>query len=111
MVSDNEEFENFVRTNPSEFPVKRKILNQNNNSKKIIIDKDFLRKAIIDKNISPIKDLTVGVNTASSNAPIAPFTTSTEKNSHPPSQNLYGDDETGESYVFIELRQAFSSKL
>uniref|UniRef100_A0A1A9ZXD2 Uncharacterized protein n=1 Tax=Glossina pallidipes TaxID=7398 RepID=A0A1A9ZXD2_GLOPL len=83
------------------------MLYQNNNAKRIIKDK-FSKKNIVDGDSVPAKDLAVDVNTSSSNSPTAPsisnpITMDTNSDLSCASPNLYGDDETGESFVFVEV--------
>uniref|UniRef100_A0A1B0A7B4 Uncharacterized protein n=1 Tax=Glossina pallidipes TaxID=7398 RepID=A0A1B0A7B4_GLOPL len=114
MLSDNEDFENFIKTKHNEVSLKRKIPYQNNNAKKIIKDK-FSKKNIIDGDSLPAEDLTVDVYTSSSNSPAAPSISNPiamDTNSDPScaSPNLYGEDEIGESFVFVEVFPNDSSK-
>uniref|UniRef100_A0A1B0GAC0 CCHC-type domain-containing protein n=1 Tax=Glossina morsitans morsitans TaxID=37546 RepID=A0A1B0GAC0_GLOMM len=75
----------------------------------------FQKKNITDGDSLPAKDLTVDVNTSSSNSPTAPSISNPiamDTNSDPScaTPNLYGEDETGESFIFVEVSPNDASK-
>ncbi|KAL9875090.1 uncharacterized protein ACN427_013357 isoform 1-T4 [Glossina fuscipes fuscipes] len=110
MLSNDDDFENFVRITHSKGSLKRRITAQN----------EGLKKIISDKNNSSVKDLTEDVNITSLKSPIAPSRNKPPnkdssvnsnnnsspikgKSSDPTSPNRYSDDTTGQCYVFIEV--------